>query len=313
VTNNNLSSIFALASTMNAFNTGGALQTGTFNNNTIGQAAVAGSGCNAAGCDGIRLTEQTLPANGSGTMNITVSNNFIHRVQEAGIISFAGGGSGKMKLTITGNTITNSDNLGGSALHPIHIESGALATDSNEVCVTITNNIMSGAAWLSGIRLTERSAGGTALIHVPGMGASTPLAYLGCGAGAPPCTSASTSNSYAAGMAATVSSSGSVDGNNCSFLLFAPGGVLSALCPVSSVSGLISPNRNATTSRFSCSTISHQLTTEAMPRRSGLRQAASPTSTQSKGTRHNSQRSDQSLDGYRLNSAADSHTSRDQV
>jgi Bacterial Ig domain/Calx-beta domain/Matrixin len=262
VTNNNLSNIFALASTMNAFNTGGAVLTGTFNNNTIGQAGVAGSGCNAAGCSGIRLTEQTLPANGSGKMNITVTNNFIHRVQEAGIITFAGAGSGKMKLTITGNTISNSDNLGGSALQAIHIESGALATDSNEVCVTITNNSMSGANWLAGIRLTERSSGGTALIHVPGMGASTPIAYLGCGAGSPPCTSASTSNSYAAGMAATtVTTSGTVDGNSCSFLLLAPGGVLSALEPeVLSFSAFSSDDGNTAPLAFASSEVTTSIT-----------------------------------------------------
>ena len=178
ITNNAMGSIVAQASVMNCFNRSTGTQQGSITGNTIGNAGVAGSGCATAGCDGIRLTQQTS----SGMIKATVSNNFIHRVQESGIFALANVGTGDLSLVIQGNTITNSDNVGGSATQPIHIESGASAGDTNSVCAVIggaaaaQKNTLSGAAWLAGIRL--RQVVGTATLKLSGMGASTPAVYL---------------------------------------------------------------------------------------------------------------------------------------
>ena len=178
ITNNVMSSIVAQASVMNCFNRSTGTQQGSITGNTIGNAGVAGSGCATAGCDGIRLTQQTS----SGMIKATVSNNFIHRVQESGIFALANVGTGDLSLVIQGNTITNSDNVGGSATQPIHIESGASAGDTNSVCTVIggaaaaQKNTLSGAAWLAGIRL--RQVVGTATLKLSGMGGSTPAVYL---------------------------------------------------------------------------------------------------------------------------------------
>jgi hypothetical protein len=186
VLNNQMPAIVADATVMNAFNTSAATQQGTISGNVIGQAGVAGSGCNVAGCGGIRLTQQGINA---GLLKVAITNNSIHRIQESGIFGIANAGPGKMSLTITGNTITDSDNVGGSAIQPIHLESGASAGNTNLMCVRIgcqtagaacdasgLKNSLSGAAWLAGVRLRQVVA--TATVKLSGMGASTPSVYL---------------------------------------------------------------------------------------------------------------------------------------
>jgi hypothetical protein len=179
ITNNNMSAIVAQASVMNCFNRSTGIEQGTITGNTIGNSGVAGSGCATAGCDGIRLTQQTS----SGMIKATVSDNFIHRVQESGIFALANAGAGDLSMVIQGNTITNSDNVGGSATQPIHIESGASAGDTNFVCVVIggaaaaQKNNLSGAAWLAGIRL-RNVTDPTSTLKLSGKGAATPAAYL---------------------------------------------------------------------------------------------------------------------------------------
>ena len=179
ITNNTMSAIVAQATVMNCFNRSTGTQQGSITGNTIGNSGVAGSGCATAGCDGIRLTQQTS----SGMIKATVSNNFIHRVQESGIFALANAGTGDLSLVIQGNTITDSDNVGGSAVQPIHIESGASAGDTNFVCTVIggataaQKNTLSGANWLAGIRLRNVSDP-TSTLKLSGKGAATAAAYL---------------------------------------------------------------------------------------------------------------------------------------
>jgi hypothetical protein len=179
VTNNDMTGVFGKAALIAIFNPGAGTQTGTISNNNIGQAAVAGSGCNAAGCDGIRITQQ----GGPGLLKATVTNNTIHHIQEGGIYCLGNAGAGTLSLLIQGNTVTDSDNLGGTATQPIHIESGASAGNTNFVCAVIggataaQKNTLSGTTWLAGIRLRNVTSP-TSTLKLSGMGASTPAAYL---------------------------------------------------------------------------------------------------------------------------------------
>ena len=127
---------------------GAATRTGTIDNNTIGTnliAAVA-SGCFAAGCDGIQVTDSAA----TGTHRVTVSNNRIFHVNGAAIRVTSGSGSADtFRVRIANNTANFPDN-------PLSTASGILVEDANATpngvfmtCLDVTGNQISGL-WAGG-------------------------------------------------------------------------------------------------------------------------------------------------------------------
>jgi hypothetical protein len=119
---------------------------GTFNNNTIGVAAVANSG-SSAGSD---LKVQNA---GQGTVTVAITNNHIYQYNNFGIEVEAGGSataqSGNLNTTITGNTIADPGNAAGSITIPkngIQLNIGTVPGDTYQACAKIGGASGSGLA-----------------------------------------------------------------------------------------------------------------------------------------------------------------------
>lgn len=106
--------------------------TGTIDNNQVGVAATLNSG-SAAG-SGISV----ISAEG-GTSTTTITNNQVRQYNNFGIIVQAGGlptvGTGNVKATVTGNTISNPGNLI-FAKNGFQLNSGTVPGDAFSVCLT---------------------------------------------------------------------------------------------------------------------------------------------------------------------------------
>jgi len=106
---------------------------GTISGNTIGVPATADSGSSQA--SGIQVV-----GTGSGSHTVAITNNSIYQYNEAGILVRANQGSSAMNATITGNTTANP---GAFAFAGLFADVGALAGDSNSVCLGATANNLS--------------------------------------------------------------------------------------------------------------------------------------------------------------------------
>ncbi|AXY73505.1 hypothetical protein D3H65_05725 [Paraflavitalea soli] len=116
---------------------------GTFGFNTIGNAAVANSGTNAAGINGLSITNEGL----SGGMNITVSNNTIQRVSQRGMEVLLQLND-NLNVAVLNNTFQNPNPSavpGNRVGHAIFMQSGTDAADAGTLCAEIQNNSISGA------------------------------------------------------------------------------------------------------------------------------------------------------------------------
>jgi Big-like domain-containing protein/cadherin domain-containing protein/hemolysin type calcium-binding protein len=116
---------------------------GTFTNNTIGVAGATNSGSAEGSALELQLVDQ-------GTSNWTVTNNQIRGYNNNGITVLAGGGStpqtGTLNTTITGNTITQPGNTGGTITIPkqgVHFNIGTVPGDTFLACAAITGNTLS--------------------------------------------------------------------------------------------------------------------------------------------------------------------------
>lgn len=139
----------------------GTLQ-GTVNNNNI-----TGSTAVGAGGTGIRVV-----SNGSGTLTTAVTNNTVTNANGEGINALARDGNSTLNVTFTGNNVTHAptnDN------HVVTVNSGAVTTDTTNVCADIggagglANTINDGNPGIShAIRVRNRFAG--TLLRLPGYG-----------------------------------------------------------------------------------------------------------------------------------------------
>jgi hypothetical protein len=131
--------------------------TGTIDNNIIGTTGVPGSGC-IGGCDGINVT-----STGSGTHQVTISNNGVRNFDGRGIAVSGQQGNGSTLTKIQNNTIAEP---GVGAANAVFVQSGSLSADTTSVCASITNNVISGAYATTQIRVRNRFAGTT--FRIPG-------------------------------------------------------------------------------------------------------------------------------------------------
>jgi large repetitive protein len=141
---------------------------GNISNNTIGVAATANSG--SADGSGIQLRHQ-----GGGTHRATVTNNQIFQYNNYGIIleagdAVAGGGHGRMDMTVTGNTISNPGTLA-FPWNGLHANIGTVTDDAHILCLAASGNSLdnSGTA-TQDIRLRQRMK---TTILLPGYGGSS--------------------------------------------------------------------------------------------------------------------------------------------
>lgn len=144
--------------------------TGTIDSNQIGVAATINSGSAAGSGISVILAE-------TGTHSVTISNNVIRQYNNFGIIVQAGGtataGSGNLKATVTGNTISNPGNLV-FAKNGFHLNSGTLAGETYQVCLSLggagaLRNSMVGSSTDGGtdFRLRQRQS---TTVRLPGYG-----------------------------------------------------------------------------------------------------------------------------------------------
>jgi hypothetical protein len=115
---------------VNIFGFSGSKFEGRVNNNTINVGGGAGSGA------GVRVNAQ-------GNLNsvIEIKNNNITGADDYGITNVASLGSGRLDVTVTGNTVTLS-NAGAYGIHTAAGVSSSMFT--NKVCANVANNITTG-------------------------------------------------------------------------------------------------------------------------------------------------------------------------
>ncbi len=106
--------------------------TGTISGNQIGVAATANSGSAAGSGISVILAE-------TGSHTTTITGNTIRQFNNFGIIVQAGGtatvGSGSLKATVTGNTVTNPGTMI-FAKNGFQLNSGTLPGETYQVCLT---------------------------------------------------------------------------------------------------------------------------------------------------------------------------------
>ncbi|MEO7254600.1 MAG: Ig-like domain-containing protein [Casimicrobium sp.] len=141
---------------------------GTFQNNTIGVAAVADSGSFAG--SGIKVQSAGL-----GTVNVTILNNIIRQYNNHGIELLTGGGAsaigGAFNAKVYGNTVANPGTQG-IPMNGIHLNGGTNVGDTFAICVdmggagALANSIVgSGANFGTDFRLRQRQA---TTVRLPG-------------------------------------------------------------------------------------------------------------------------------------------------
>jgi VCBS repeat-containing protein len=129
----------------------GGTATGTITGNTIGAPGVPGSGCTAPSCFGIDFT-----GTGGGLISATVHNNTVRNFDGRGISASGQQGSGTMNVTISNNVIAEPS---AAAINGIFAQSGALPADTTSVCADIFGNSISGTYSSTMIRVRNRFAG----------------------------------------------------------------------------------------------------------------------------------------------------------
>ena len=133
--------------------------TTTITGNTIGTPGVANSGCS-----GFCLGIQVNAFGSTGTTNTTISNNNVNRVDFIGVYYISADGNSNSVATITNNNLRESNGAGSSALW---IESGALPSDTNALCATITGNSIDGT-WDSTMSIFLSNNNNTSIFKLPG-------------------------------------------------------------------------------------------------------------------------------------------------
>ena len=118
---------------------GAATFSGTVSGNTVGDAAINGSGSSeASGID--------VEAHGAGGSHTTViSNNTVRQFHNDGILILAGEGNAALNATVTGNTVSNPD-ASVASFHGVHFNIGTLPTDATPACLDVRNNTLTIAA-----------------------------------------------------------------------------------------------------------------------------------------------------------------------
>jgi hypothetical protein len=152
---------------------------GTFNNNSIGVAAVADSGSLAG--SGLKIQNA-----GNGSVTAAITNNLIRQYNNFGIELLSGGSAtpqpGNLFATVTGNTVSNPG-TGGLPMNGIHLNGGTVPGDLYQICLKIggagalANSITgSGANGGTDFRLRQRQA---TTVRLPGYaGAATATAAV---------------------------------------------------------------------------------------------------------------------------------------
>jgi hypothetical protein len=103
----------------------------TVTNNFIGSTGVNGSGSEQG--NGIDII-----GNGAGTINALVSNNDVRQYTNPyGIHVFSRDGDGFINTTITGNTVTEFNTVGGLVLDGIRVEAGSVTGDGGTICADV--------------------------------------------------------------------------------------------------------------------------------------------------------------------------------
>jgi hypothetical protein len=134
----------------------------------IGDPTVANSGSTEG--SGLRAEHE-----GGGTMNMTVTNNFIHQYNNFGMDFQGGDGiatTGTINLVVTGNTVSNPGNNLAGNFQGIRLNNGVSATDNFQTCYRLTNNSASNSGRGTGHDLRVLSRG-TGLVKLPGYAGSS--------------------------------------------------------------------------------------------------------------------------------------------
>jgi hypothetical protein len=115
---------------VNIFGFPGSKFEGRVNSNTINVGAGTGSGA------GVRVNAQ-----GDQNSLIEIKNNNITGADDYGITNVASLGSGRLDVTVTGNTIS----LSNSGFYGIHTAAGVTSSvKTNKVCANVANNATTG-------------------------------------------------------------------------------------------------------------------------------------------------------------------------
>jgi hypothetical protein len=173
---------------------------GAIKGNNIGDNTVnSGSACVA--CNGISLQNDAT----SGLFTATVDSNVIKHTRARGI-EFIPGFSGQSKVVITNNTISNPENT--TSKEAIFVEDSTSSTDTTDLCLTLTGNVITGTWGSSGplgpIRLRQRFASAEFYIvgyadGVAGDDSANVIAYVQANnnlAGASPAPTASAASTF---------------------------------------------------------------------------------------------------------------------
>ncbi|MDT4953956.1 MAG: hypothetical protein QOJ02_2094 [Acidobacteriota bacterium] len=147
---------------------GSGIFSGQVANNIVGVSGVPNSGTTVSSA--IRVEEH-----GTGSHTSNVTGNTLRRYGSAGIEIQAGGAGGQnggMQLTITGNTIAEPSNSGGSTPNGINLNVGTNSGNTNQVCADIISNSIAGSGNNVNVgeedfRLRQRNA---TTIQLPGYG-----------------------------------------------------------------------------------------------------------------------------------------------
>jgi hypothetical protein len=127
---------------------------GNISGNTFGNSAVANSGSSEAST--LQLRHQ-----GGGTHRATVTNNQIFQYNNYGVIleegdAVAGGGHGRMDISLTNNTIGSPGNNIPFAYQGLHANVGTVTDDAHVLCLAATGNSMDNAGPSQDVRLRQR-------------------------------------------------------------------------------------------------------------------------------------------------------------
>jgi len=153
----------------------GQAMVGTIKNNTIGNAAVSGSGSHAG--DGI-----DVHATGAGTITLTVTGNTVQEILGDSFFVEADSGSGRLNLAAHGNRFSTSPPIlprssvfsmdtAGTALDGLHLVGGSSSSDTATLCVDMLLNTLNGDAAHTGAELDAFSTSSSA-ISLVGMNAA---------------------------------------------------------------------------------------------------------------------------------------------
>jgi VCBS repeat-containing protein len=142
-----VTSTFATTAISTSFG-GAATRIGTIDNNTIGTNLLASpaSGCFAAGCDGIQVSDTAA----TGTHRVTVSNNRVFHVNGAAIrVTSSGGSAETLRARISNNIANFPDNPASSASAIVVQDDNATPNGVFMTCLDVTGNQISGL-WAAG-------------------------------------------------------------------------------------------------------------------------------------------------------------------